>query len=128
MHYEIERKFLVLHPPISYETYPHEYITQGYIQLPNTKQWTRIRKIQKDQQITYTLTQKKGKELKRKETESTISQEMFTRYWKEVGARYIEKVRYYIPDHQGVITLDVYISFPGFMIAEREFSSEEEAQ
>lgn len=42
---EIERKFLVKHPPVGYEQFPHKEIIQGYFNDPSTGKNIRVRKI-----------------------------------------------------------------------------------
>jgi CYTH domain-containing protein len=116
---EIERKFLVKHPP-SMDGVPHSQLRQGYIATGTTE--VRLR----DTDGCFTLTCKRGDGLVRREEEITIDAEQFNALWTLTEGQRIEKTRYRIPEGTLLIELDVYHgSLEPLIVAEVEFDSQE---
>jgi len=123
MNIEIERKFLVDHPP-DLENFSSEEILQGYLLITDEKE-IRIRK----KGDTYYQTVKVGEGLSRKEIEREIGKFQFEDLWPETEGKRIEKRRYRIHYDTILIELDVYAGkLTGLIIAEVEFGSEEESR
>lgn len=121
---EIERKFLVKHPPSWYEQFPHKEIMQWYFSDPTTGKGIRVRKIGDE----YKVTRKKWHGLIRDEIEVTISNEEFNDLRFKVENHFIEKTRYYIPYEWLTIELDVYKNLQGLITAEVEFKTKRNAK
>lgn len=120
---EIERKFLIKKLPDELSQYPHDKIRQAYI---STAPVIRVR--QKNDQ--YILTLKSGGMLARQEVEMPLSEESFMHLLSKKDGIIIEKTRYKIPygDHL-TIELDLFEGvFDGFIMAEIEYASVEEAK
>lgn len=121
---EIERKFLVRSLPENLEQYPHEDIIQGYLAI--TEDGTEVRLRQKGEK--YFQTVKSGSGKTRLESEIEITEEQFKSLWEATNGKRVEKTRYEIPHENGTIELDVYHGdLEGLLLAEMEFSSEEES-
>ena len=120
--YEIERKFLVKKPPENLNEYPCSCIEQGYL---CTAPVVRVRK--KDD--NYILTYKSGGMMLREEYEHPLTAESYSHLIKKADGLVISKTRYRIPDKNGLlIELDIFHgSLEGFIMAEVEFESEEQA-
>jgi adenylate cyclase len=106
--FEIERKFLVKKLPQHIERYPCKKIIQWYFEDDKNK-LIRLRKSITWDCIEYFLGSKKGKWLIRKEYEKQINKKTFDQLWKNVGDRFLEKIRYIIPYKKNIIELDIYI-------------------
>ncbi len=119
---EIERKYLIHTLPENLNSYPHDQIAQAYV---STDPVIRVR--QKNQ--SYILTIKSSGLLAREETEMEISAESFHHLCQKKDGILIEKTRYKLPESHGyTIELDVFHgAYDGFMMAEIEFPSLEEA-
>jgi len=121
---EIERKFLVKSLPENLEQYPHTDIVQGYLVI--TEDGTEVRLRQKGNK--YFQTVKSGSGETRFESEIEITKEQFDLLWEATKGKRVEKTRYEIPYKSGTIELDVYHGdLDGLLLAEIEFSSEEES-
>ena len=118
--FEIERRFLVKHLPEDLNKYPHERITQGYLQT-NDGTSVRLRK----EKSKYYQTTKTGSGKVRAETNIEISKELFDALWHLTKRRRLEKTRYEIPHESGTIELDIYHGkLLGLVTVEMEFESE----
>ena len=121
---EIERKFLIkdLHSlPFSIEAYPHRELEQAYL---CTGPVVRIRKD--DEQ--YFLTYKSKGLMVREEYNLPLTADAYAHLREKVDGKLITKRRYLIPFGKYTIELDLFSSpRPDLMLAEVEFSSEEEA-
>ena len=118
---EIERKFLIRTLPNNLEQYPHNHITQGYI---NTDPVIRLR--QKDED--YILTVKGPGLLAREEVEFPLKPSVFEHLMTKIEGCIIEKKRYKIPWNNFTIELDVFEGvYRGFSMAEIEFPDEKTA-
>ena len=119
--YEIERKFLINTLPDNLESYPHFEIEQGYLE---TSPVVRIRRKNDD----YILTYKSHGLMKRQEVELPLTKNSFERLIKKCDGLIISKTRYTIAHNSHTIELDLFHgALDGFILAEVEFSSEEEA-
>lgn len=120
---EIERKFLIDQLPDHLDSYPHDTIRQAYV---CTSPVIRVR--QKND--VYILTLKSGGLMARQEVEMEIGQAAFEHLLGKADGIVIEKVRYKLPDGKGhTIELDIFHGdFEGFIMAEIEFASIEEAE
>lgn len=120
--YEIERKFLVKTLPDNLNDYAHISIEQGYL---CTSPVIRVRK----KGDTYILTYKSGGMMMREEYEHSLTAESFAHLVAKADGLVISKTRYCIPDNDGLlIELDIFHGpLEGFVMAEVEFSSEEQA-
>ena len=124
MAHEIERKFLVKELPIDLESYPSNEIQQGYIQITDDGTEERVRK--KGERFYHTV--KSGEGLVREESEREISPEEFHKLWSKTEGKRIIKTRYDIEYGGLLIELDIFSgSMQGLVVAEVEFSSEEES-
>lgn len=121
---EIERKFTVKNLPLNLEQYPFQCIEQAYL---NTNPVLRIRKQDEEYYLTY-----KGKGLlAREEYNLPLNKESYYHLREKADGKIISKRRYLIPilSSSLIIELDVFDEpFAPLIIAEVEFSSEEEAQ
>ena len=118
---EIERKFLVKHMPEDLEQYPCRRIEQVYL---STKPVIRARRMDD----AYILTCKGKGLLAREEHEMHLDAEEYGEPFKRAEGTPIAKNRYLIPYGAHTIELDVFDApFAPLVVAEVEFSSEEEA-
>ncbi|MCP3928506.1 MAG: CYTH domain-containing protein [Bacteroidetes bacterium] len=121
---EIERKFFVNSLPKGIEQFPFSTLEQGYIAIDSTGTEVRLRK--KDDQYTLTIKSEGG--LSRKEMETPIFKEQFQILWPATEGKRLRKDRYLLKQEKHTIEVDIYhLNLKGLMIAEVEFSSEEEA-
>lgn len=125
---EIERKFLVKEIPFDLSGYASKEIEQGYL---CTSPVLRIRR----KSDAYIFTYKSEGLMSREEIELPLTREAYEHLAKKCDGCLIHKTRYIIPDNQKsslgkelVIEFDVFHdSLEGLLLAEVEFSSEEEA-
>lgn len=119
---EIERKFLIRQVPEHLNAYTSVQIEQGYL---NTSPVLRIR--QKDD--SYIFTYKSDGLMSREEIEVPLTKEAYLHLVPKCDGNLIAKKRYQIPEEHGyTIELDIFHGcFEGLLLAEIEFSSEEEA-
>ena len=122
---EIERKFLVKKEnlPQNLEKYPCKVIEQGYL---CTEPVVRIRQSNEEYYLTY---KSKGL-LAREEYNLSLTKEAYEHLKPKADGIVLSKVRYVIPEKDGLfIELDVFKApYEGLLLAEVEFSSEEEAK
>lgn len=120
--YEIERKFLVKSLPDNLNDYQSNNIEQGYLCSAPV---VRVRKYNDK----YVLTYKSGGMMMREEYEHPLTAESYSHLIGKADGLIISKTRYRIPDKDDlVIELDVFHGpLEGFVMAEVEFSSEEQA-
>lgn len=120
---EIERKFLIKQLPQNLQDYPHHHIEQGYL---CTSPVVRIRR----EDETYTLTYKSKGLLSREEYNLPLTPDSYSHLKTKTDGIMIEKTRYRIPEKNHLtIELDIFHGvYQGLMLAEVEFSSEEEAK
>jgi adenylate cyclase len=117
---EIERKWLVEAPSDESLNAPSERIDQGYLAIEPDGNETRVRR----KEDHYFLTVKSAGGLAREEYEIELNFEQFAALWPATEGRRVEKTRY-VADG---IELDLYAgALAGLIIAEVEFTSEEEA-
>lgn len=122
---EIERKFLIEsldQVPDGINKYDFHEMEQGYL---STNPVVRVRK----EDDTYYLTYKGKGMLSREEYNLPLTKESYEHLVKKSDGIIIKKRRYLIPlEHQLVCELDVFHGdYEGLLLAEVEFSSEEEA-
>ena len=119
--YEIERKFLINTLPANLDSFPHYELEQGYLE---TSPVVRLSGRDDDCILTY----KSAGLLKRQEVELPLTKSSYERLIKKCDGLIISKTRYTIPDGAFTIELDVFHgALNGFVMAEVEFASEEEA-
>lgn len=120
--YEIERKFLIKKLPEQLNNYSHSIIEQGYLCINPV---VRVRRINND----YILTYKSSGMMTREEYEHPLTADGYQHLIQKSDGIVISKTRYYIPDDTGhIIELDIFDKdLDGFIMAEVEFSSEEDA-
>lgn len=120
---EIERKFLIKQLPEGYEAFPCRHIEQAYL---CTRPVVRIRRQDEEYYLTY-----KGEGLlSREEYNLPLDQQAYCHLLDKADGRILTKTRYFLPaeGYGLVIELDVFEgAYQGLMLAEVEFSSEEEA-
>ena len=121
---EIERKFLIKQMPEGYEAFPCRHIEQAYL---CTRPVVRVRRQDEEYYLTY-----KGEGLlSREEYNLSLDQQAYYHLLDKADGRILTKTRYLLPaEGYGslVIELDVFEgAYQGLMLAEVEFSSEEEA-
>lgn len=121
---EIERKFLVETPPEDYTSYPFHTIEQAYL---CTEPVIRIRR----EDSAYYLTYKSKGLLSREEYNLPLTAEAYAHLLTKADGNILTKKRYLLPVPEKpelTIEFDVFEGrFSGLMLAEVEFSSEEEA-
>ena len=119
---EIEKKFLINSLPANLEDYPHSVIEQGYLCRQPV---LRVRRIDSN----YILTYKSLGMMVREEHEHPLTKQSYDHLLEKTDGTIISKTRYYIPDNMGnTIELDIFCgSLSGFIMAEVEFSSKEDA-
>lgn len=120
---EIERKYLIETAPAGYEKYPFHQIEQGYL---STEPVVRVRK----QDDEYYMTYKSKGLLSREEYNLPLTKESYEHLIKKADGNILTKKRYLIPVENSslVVEFDVFEGcFDGLMLAEVEFTTEEEA-
>lgn len=119
--YEIERKYLVPAAPENFSSFPYHEIEQGYL---STEPVVRIRRQDEEYYLTY---KSKGLMI-REEYNLPLTKESYLHLREKIDGRLISKRRYLIPYENYTIELDLFSSpKSGLLLAEVEFSSEEEA-
>lgn len=119
--FEIERKYLVPAAPENLSSFPYHEIEQGYL---CTEPVVRIRR----QDDEYYLTYKSKGLMVREEYNLPLTEEAYLHLREKTDGRLISKRRYLIPFENHTIELDLFSSpKKGLLLAEVEFSSEEEA-
>ena len=120
---EIERKFLVRTLPDNLSKYPCRQIEQAYL---CTGPVVRIRHLDEE----YILTYKSGGMMARQEVELPLTKESYEHLREKADGTIITKKRYVIPlTDRLTIELDLFEGMlTGFIMAEVEFSSVEEAK
>ena len=121
---EIERKFLIETAPKGYESYPYHMIEQAYL---CTDPVVRIRREDSEYYLTY-----KGKGLlAREEYNLPLTAESYAHLLTKADGNILTKKRFLIPVEDCpdlTIEFDVFEGkFAGLMLAEVEFTSEEDA-
>ncbi len=118
---EIERKWLVVHPPAELADAPSRRIEQGYLAVDPEGAVVRLRR-KGDARI---LTIKAGHGIERAEEELALDEERFERLWPVTLGRRVEKVRYdLVVDGGFTIEVDLYEGpLAGLITAEVEASS-----
>ena len=117
---EIERKYLIKDLP-NLDAYEYATIEQGYLSVNPV---VRIRK----KNDKYILTYKGSGLMIREEIEADLTEDAYLHLLKKIDGKPITKKRYFIPDNQYLIELDVFEGhMAGLIMAEVEFPSEEEA-
>ena len=120
---EIERKFLVPETPDLTGTDADE-IEQGYLAIGSDGE---VRLRRKGERLL--LTAKRGSGISRDEAEVELDREPFERLWPLTEGRRLHKRRHVIPHGDLRIEVDVYEGeLEGLVVAEIEFSSEDEAR
>ena len=120
---EIERKYLVKTLPDHLDQYESKKIAQGYL---CTEPVVRIRRSNDDYYLTY-----KGDGLMvREEYNLPLTKDAYLHLKPKADGLVISKTRYLIPEKNRLtIELDVFHQeYEGLLLAEVEFSSQEEAE
>ena len=119
---EIERKYLISSVPFALSSYPCRKIEQGYL---STAPVVRIRRDNND----YILTYKSKGMMIREEYNLPLTKESYEHLKSKADGIVISKVRYVIPEKDGLsIELDVFKApYEGLLLAEVEFPTEEAA-
>ena len=120
---EIERKFLIKQIPKDCTSFPCRQIEQAYL---NTDPVVRVRRDNEDYYLTY-----KGKGLlSREEYNLPLTKDAYLHLKPKADGLVISKTRYLIPEKNRLtIELDVFHQeYEGLLLAEVEFSSQEEAE
>ena len=119
---EIERKFLIQRLPEHLDAYPFQLLEQAYL---CTEPVVRIRRSDD----SYTLTYKSKGLMSREEYNLPLTFESYEHLKKKADGNIIRKIRYHIPlPDELTIELDLFDPpFEGLILAEVEFTSEEQA-
>ncbi|MCI8454336.1 MAG: CYTH domain-containing protein [Lachnospiraceae bacterium] len=120
---EIERKFLVEHPPKDYASFPFRQIEQAYL---CTEPVIRIRR----EDDSFYLTYKGSGLLSREEYNLPLTADAYSHLLPKADGNVLTKKRYLLPlsDSGLTIELDVFEGrFAGLILAEVEFPTEEAA-
>ena len=118
---EIERKFLIKHPPVKILRARHARLAQGYLVNERGGRHVRLRKKGKAMSLTF----KVGRSVAREEREIRLSPAQFAMLWPATRGRRLHKTRYEIPFKKLKIELDIYHGRNhGLMVAEVEFPSQ----
>ncbi|NBK93752.1 adenylate cyclase [bacterium 1XD21-13] len=120
---EIERKFLIQRLPEHLDAYPFQLLEQAYL---CTEPVVRIRRSDD----SYTLTYKSKGLMSREEYNLPLTFESYEHLKKKADGNIIRKKRYRIPlPDELTIELDLFDPpFEGLILAEVEFTSEEQAR
>ncbi len=120
---EIERKFLIQRLPEHLDAYPFQLLEQAYL---CTEPVVRIRRSDD----SYTLTYKSKGLMSREEYNLPLTFESYEHLKKKADGNIIRKKRYHIPlPDELTIELDLFDPpFEGLILAEVEFTSEEQAR
>ena len=122
---EIERKFLIKELPSDLDSYPHSTLEQGYLCT------TPVIRIRKDGE-KYELTYKSSGLMMREEYNLPLTRESYEHLLSKADGIILTKKRYMIPvpgNEHLTIELDVFEGhYNGLILAEVEFSTEEEAK
>jgi CYTH domain-containing protein len=122
---EIEKKFLIRHPPAGWKRRASTRIDQGYFPVAGKDLEIRLRRKGAEHFITF----KSGRAGCRTEEEVPISARVFRSLWPLTGTARIAKRRYKIPCDGRTIEMDVYQGpHRGLMTAEVEFDSRRASQ
>jgi CYTH domain-containing protein len=121
---EIERKFLVDDIPPGLDDHRSRCISQGYLAIDESVE-VRLRRVG-DERL---LTAKKGSGETREEVEVPLDANVFDELWKLTESRRVAKRRFLLPLQEGHrAEVDFYGGvLEGLVVAEVEFSSEEES-
>lgn len=119
---EIERKFLIDRLPEDLNSYPFQLLEQAYL---CTEPVVRVRRSDD----TYTLTYKSKGLMSREEYNLPLTNESYEHLKQKADGNVIRKKRFRIPlPNNLTIELDLFDApFEGLILAEVEFTSEEEA-
>ena len=120
---EIERKFLITQLPGNLESYPFHTLEQAYL---CTNPVVRVRRSDEQYILTY-----KGEEMmSREEYNLPLTADGYEHLKAKADGNIIRKRRYLIPLESDVtVELDVFEApFQGLILAEVEFSTEEQAR
>lgn len=119
---EIERKFLVKTLPSSFENYRLRLIEQGYL---STIPAIRVRRDNNNYYLTY---KSGGAGMSHEEANLPLTEKSYLHLLEKADGYVITKKRYEIPYGIHTIELDIFENeLEGLIIAEVEFTSEEEA-
>lgn len=120
---EIERKFLINKIPFDLEKYSHKELEQGYLCREPV---VRVRREGEE----YVLTYKSKGFMVREEYNLPLNKEAYEHLLAKADGTVLVKTRYVIPEAEGLkIELDIFHGkYEGLILAEVEFSSEEEAE
>ena len=117
---EIERKFLVISPPLFLSKLPSKNIQQGYLAINQNGTEVRVRK----KGNAYLLTVKSAGTLERTEVELSISAEEFNQLLPLTEDVQIVKERFELQLSDQLIEIDVFKGkLNGLILAEIEFDS-----
>jgi adenylate cyclase len=120
---EVERKFLIAEPP-ELDGIEADEIEQGYLAIGVDGE---VRLRRRGEHLA--LTAKLGAGLSREEAEIELDPEGFEALWPLTEGRRLHKRRHVLPHDDLKIEVDVYqADLEGLLVAEIEFSSEEEAR
>lgn len=119
---EIERKFLIDRLPEDLDSYPFRLLEQAYL---CTEPVVRVRRSDD----TYTLTYKSKGLMSREEYNLPLTKESYEHLKQKADGNVIRKKRFRIPlPNNLTIELDLFNApFEGLILAEVEFTSEEQA-
>ena len=121
---EIERKFFIETPPENYQSFPFRSIEQAYL---CTNPVVRIRR----EDSNYYLTYKSKGILSKEEYNLPLTEEAYLHLRTKADGNILTKKRYLMPvDGRPDLTIEFDVfegKFTGLMLAEVEFSSEEDA-
>lgn len=119
---EIERKFLIRQLPEDLNLYPYQTLEQAYL---CTDPVVRVRRSDD----TYTLTYKSKGLMSREEYNLPLTPESYEHLKEKADGNVIRKKRFRIPlPEELTIELDLFDApFQGLILAEVEFTSEEQA-
>lgn len=119
---EIERKFLINKLPEDLDTYPFQLLEQAYL---CTEPVVRVRRSDD----TYTLTYKSKGLMSREEYNLPLTADSYEHLKQKADGNVIRKKRFRIPLPNALtIELDLFDApFEGLILAEVEFTSEEQA-
>ncbi len=125
---ETERKFVLSRAPEGLENFPVAHILQGYLVITPDHEM-RLRKKTSQKGISYSFAYKGGHGITRRELDLGTTEESFNKYWGETEGRRVEKHRYTVslPERTETFEVDVFLSVPGLILLEVEFTSADEA-
>lgn len=120
---EIERRFLLRAIPAMADSAHWHTLRQGYLAIDAVNEV----RLRAEAGSGYTMTIKNGSGVAREEVDIPLDVAQFERLWPLSAGRQLEKRRMILPWSNATLFIDEYLKPMHFLLAEVEFTSEEDA-